>query len=297
MTASIIDGKQIALQIRGEIESETRRFEARHGLVPGLAFVIVGDDPASQVYVGSKGKACAELGFHSVTHHLPESTSQEELLTLIAHLNSDQRIHGILIQLPLPPQIDSQTVIESIDYRKDVDGFHPQNVGRLVIGLPCLKPCTPSGVVELLVRSGFDPGGRHVVVVGRSNIVGKPVMNMLLQKHAGANAVVTIAHTGANDIASYTRQGDIVIAAIGKAEAIRGSMLKEGCVVIDVGINRIPDPSKKSGYRLAGDVEFSSASERAAAITPVPGGVGPMTIAMLMKNTLDAARMSVGDSP
>ncbi|MDH4070200.1 MAG: bifunctional methylenetetrahydrofolate dehydrogenase/methenyltetrahydrofolate cyclohydrolase FolD [Ignavibacteria bacterium] len=289
MSALIIDGKRIAGEIRAEVKQATDLLRSDAGIVPGLAFILVGEDPASRVYVRSKGKACDELGFHSVTEQLPAETSQQDLLTLIHRLNADPRIHGILVQLPLPPHIDAQTILEAIDYRKDVDGFHPQNVGRLVIGLPCLKPCTPSGVVELLVRSGYDPSGKHVVVVGRSNIVGKPVMNMLLQKQAGANAVVTIAHTGAGDIAHYTRQADIVVAAIGKPEAIDGSMLREGSIVIDVGINRIPDESSSRGYRLVGDVEFNSASKRAAAITPVPGGVGPMTIAMLMKNTLQAA--------
>jgi methylenetetrahydrofolate dehydrogenase (NADP+)/methenyltetrahydrofolate cyclohydrolase len=211
---------------------------------------------------------------------------------MIEGFNGDKRIHGILVQLPLPQQINAQHVLEAIDYRKDVDGFHPQNVGRLVIGLDCLKPCTPAGVQQLLVRSGNDPGGKHVVVVGRSNIVGKPVMNILLQKERGANAVVTIAHTGVRDFTPLTRQADILIAAIGRPEAIHGSMLREGCVVIDVGINRVPDPASKGGHRLVGDVHFASAVQVARAITPVPGGVGPMTIAMLMKNTLEAAKRS-----
>lgn len=292
MSATIIDGKAIAGQIKQEVRRATEAMARERQMVPGLAFILVGDDPASQVYVRSKGKACEETGFHSVTEKLPATTTEAELLFLIDRFNRDPHIHGILVQLPLPKHIDENRVIERIDWRKDVDGFHPVNVGKLVIGQPCLRPCTPAGVQELLVRSGNDPAGKHVVVVGRSNIVGKPVMNILLQKQKGANAVVTIAHTGGGDIARYTKQADIVVAAIGKAEAITGEMLKPGCVVIDVGINRIADPSAKNGSRLAGDVHFASASRVASAITPVPGGVGPMTIAMLMRNTLEAARSS-----
>ena len=236
-----------------------------------------------------KGKACEEVGFYSVTERMPAETPQDVLLRKVDEFNNDPRIHGILVQLPLPKHIDEHTVIERIDPRKDVDGFHPINVGRLVIGEECFRPCTPAGIQELLVRSGNDPAGKHVVVVGRSNIVGKPVANILLQKQLGANAVVTIAHTGAKDLSKYTRAADILIAAIGKAEIITGAMLKEGVVIIDVGSNRIDDPTTKSGYRFVGDVHFESASKVAKAITPVPGGVGPMTIAMLLKNTLQAA--------
>jgi len=296
MSAGIIDGKRIAGDVREEARREAEGLKTRRGVVPGLAFVLVGEDPASQVYVRSKGKACEELGFYSVTERLPASTTEGDLLALLARFNADQRIHGILVQLPLPKHIDEQRVIEAIDHRKDVDGFHPMNVGKLVIGLECLRPCTPAGVQELLIRSGHDPAGKHVVVAGRSNIVGKPVLNILLQKQKGANAVVTIAHTGAGDLTPYLRQADIVIAAIGKAGAITGAMLKPGAVVIDVGINRIPDPSAKNGSRLVGDVDFASASEVASAITPVPGGVGPMTIAMLMKNPVLAARRQCGDA-
>jgi methylenetetrahydrofolate dehydrogenase (NADP+)/methenyltetrahydrofolate cyclohydrolase len=290
MAATIIDGKAVSAAIKAEVREQSESLKRERGITPGLAFILVGENPGSQSYVRSKGKACVEMGFYSVTERLPATTSQDELLGLISRFNSDPAIHGILVQLPLPPHINEQKIIEAIDYRKDVDGFHPVNVGRLVIGLDCLKPCTPAGVQELLIRSGNDPAGKHVVIVGRSNIVGKPVLNLLLQKQRGANAVVTIAHTGAKDLTPYVRQADVVIAAIGKAEAIHGSMLKPGCVVIDVGINRVPDPSAKSGSRLVGDVHFASASEVASAITPVPGGVGPMTIAMLMKNTLRAAR-------
>ena len=289
MSATIIDGKQIAATIREEVRSGTERLQRERGVRPGLGFILVGDNAASQSYVRAKGKACSELGFHSVTEQLPGATPENDLLELIGRWNADPALHGILVQLPLPQHINEQRVIEAIDPRKDVDGFHPVNVGRLVIGLECLKPCTPAGIQELLVRSGNDPRGKHVVVVGRSNIVGKPVANILLQKAAGANAVVTVAHTGTKDIARYSRDADVVIAAIGRPEAITGDMLKPGCVVIDVGINRIPDPSTKTGSRLVGDVHFPSASAVASAITPVPGGVGPMTIAMLMRNTLLAA--------
>jgi methylenetetrahydrofolate dehydrogenase (NADP+) / methenyltetrahydrofolate cyclohydrolase len=289
MTTTIIDGKAIAEQIKSEVKQETTRLKQDRSITPGLAFILVGENPASQVYVRSKGKACEAMGFCSVTERLPETTSQTELLRLIELFNKDKSIHGILVQLPLPKHIDESAVIEAIDWKKDVDGFHPINVGKLVIGQPCLRPCTPSGIQELLIRSGNDPSGKHVVVVGRSNIVGKPVMNILLQKQKGANAVVTITHTGASDMSYYTKQADIVIAAIGKPNAITGEMLKPGCVAIDVGINRVDDSSAKNGYRIVGDVDFHSASGVAKAITPVPGGVGPMTIAMLMRNTLEAA--------
>ncbi len=289
MAATIIDGKAIADQIRSEVKLASGELKQTNGIVPGLAFILVGENAASQVYVRSKGKACEEMGFYSVTERKPATITQHELLSLIHQFNNDPKIHGILVQLPLPGHIDEATIIEAIDYRKDVDGFHPVNVGKLVLGHECLRPCTPAGVQELLVRSGNDPSGKHVVVVGRSNIVGKPVMNILLQKQRGANGVVTITHTGAKDMSVYTKQADILIAAIGKPEAITGDMLKPGCVVIDVGINRINDPNTSTGTRLVGDVHFQSASQVAKAITPVPGGVGPMTIAMLMKNTLQAA--------
>lgn len=289
MAATIIDGKQIAGTIKEEVRSGTERLWHERGVRPGLGFILVGDNAASQSYVRSKGTACGELGFYSVTEQLPGTTPEEVLLGLIRAWNADPVLHGILVQLPLPKHINEQRVIEAIDPLKDVDGFHPVNVGRLVIGLECLKPCTPAGIQEMLVRSGNDPMGKHVVVVGRSNIVGKPVANILLQKAAGANAIVTVAHTGAQHIDRYTRDADVVIAAIGKAESITGDMLKPGCVVIDVGINRIPDPSTKTGSRMVGDVHFPSASAIASAISPVPGGVGPMTIAMLMRNTLLAA--------
>jgi methylenetetrahydrofolate dehydrogenase (NADP+)/methenyltetrahydrofolate cyclohydrolase len=294
MTASLIDGKLIAAEIRAEVRRGADELRRTRGITPGLAFILVGNDPGSEVYVRSKGKACEELGFRSVTERRAASCSEHELLSLIAGFNTDPAVHGILVQLPLPGHIDEQRVIEAIDFRKDVDGFHPVNVGKLVLGIPCLRPCTPAGILELLARSGNDPGGKHAVVVGRSNIVGKPVLNMLMQKQPGANAAVTVVHTGVKDITSYVKQADIVIAAMGRPRSITGAMLKPGCVVIDVGMNRIPDPSMKTGTRLVGDVDFASAQGVASAITPVPGGVGLMTIAMLMKNTLQAASSSSG---
>jgi methylenetetrahydrofolate dehydrogenase (NADP+)/methenyltetrahydrofolate cyclohydrolase len=294
MSAQIIDGKKIAESIRLEIKEATQRLKAEKGLVPGLAFILVGENPASQAYVSMKGKACEEVGFYSITERMPADTPEETLLQKVRAFNDDPRIHGLLVQLPLPAHIAEHKVIDAIDPRKDVDGFHPINVGKLVIGEKCFKPCTPAGIQELLMRSGNDPSGKHVVVVGRSNIVGKPIANILLQKQKGANAVVTIAHTGSRDISVFTKSADILIAAIGKPEAITGAMLKEGVVVIDVGSNRIDDPGAKKGYRFVGDVHFESASLVASAITPSPGGVGPMTIAMLLKNTLMAAQESAG---
>jgi methylenetetrahydrofolate dehydrogenase (NADP+)/methenyltetrahydrofolate cyclohydrolase len=290
MTAQIIDGKKIAEQIKQEIKAETERLKKERGITPGLAFILVGDNPASQSYVKMKGKGCDEVGFYSVTEQLPHQTSETKLRELIQQFNNDSKIHGILVQLPLPRHINEEKILTAVDYQKDVDGFHPINVGRLVSGLPCLKPCTPLGIQELLLRSGNDPAGKHVVIVGRSNIVGKPIANLLLQKQKGANAVVTIVHTAADDIARFTKQADILIAAMGKAECITGEMLKPGAVVIDVGINRVDDATAKNGYRIVGDVHFASASHVASAISPVPGGVGPMTIAMLLQNTLQAAQ-------
>lgn len=289
MPASLIDGTAIADRITEEIRAAAERLRRERGVNPGLAFILVGEDPSSQVYVRSKERACAALGFHSVTRRCAADTRRTEILRLIESFNADPAIHGILVQLPLPNPKDESAVIEAIDPRKDVDGFHPVNVGRLVLGRPCLRPCTPAGVQELLLRSGHDPAGKHVVVLGRSNIVGKPVMNILMQKRAGANAAVTIAHTGTRNPERFLRDADIVVAAIGRPGFVRGEMLKPGSVVIDVGINRVEDPGAKKGYRLVGDVDFPSASAVASAITPVPGGVGPMTIAMLMANTLQAA--------
>jgi len=293
MSATIIDGKTIAEQIKKEVRIGTETLKRDHGVTPGLAVILVGDNPSSQIYVRSKGKTCAELGYYSVTETLPGDTNEETLLRMIAQFNSDPRIHGILVQTPIPGHLPEQKILEAIDPAKDVDGFHPINVGKLLIGEPCLRPCTPAGIQELLMRSGNDPGGKHVVVVGRSNIVGKPIASILMQKKPGANAVVTIAHTGAKDLRPYIREADILIAAMGRPKSITGDLLKPGCVVIDVGINRIPDPTTKTGTRLVGDVDFATAVNVASAITPVPGGVGVMTIAMLMKNTLEAATMTV----
>ncbi|MFA6470153.1 MAG: bifunctional methylenetetrahydrofolate dehydrogenase/methenyltetrahydrofolate cyclohydrolase FolD [Bacteroidota bacterium] len=285
----IIDGKKISQEIKEEVKIATAKFKQERGFVPGLAFILIGENPASQSYVKSKGKACEEIGFHSITERLPATASEQEVLKMIDGFNNDPMIHGILVQLPLPKHFNEQKVIEAISPAKDVDGFHPASVGKMMIGIDTYFPCTPYGIVELLKRSNINPSGKHVVVVGRSNIVGKPIANMLVQKKEWANAVVTIAHTAAKDISYYTKQADILIAAIGRPFAITKEMVKPGVVVIDVGINRIDDPSAKNGSRLVGDVDYENVKEVASAITPVPGGVGPMTIAMLMVNTLKAA--------
>jgi methylenetetrahydrofolate dehydrogenase (NADP+)/methenyltetrahydrofolate cyclohydrolase len=287
--AEIIDGKKIAEDIKREVKEETQRLKERKGIIPGLAVILVGDDPASQSYVRSKGKRSEEMGFYSITERMPADIPEQILLKKIDEFNHDPKLHGILVQLPLPKHLNEQSVIQAIDPCKDVDGIHPMSIGKLVLGIETFKSCTPAGIQELLVRSGNDPSGKHVVVVGRSNIVGKPIANILLQKQRGANAVVTVAHTGASDLTSYIQSADILIAAIGKPEFITGAMLKPGVVVIDVGINRVDDPSSPKGYRIVGDVHFESASKVAKAITPVPGGVGLMTVALLMKNTLKAA--------
>ncbi|HHT75180.1 MAG: bifunctional methylenetetrahydrofolate dehydrogenase/methenyltetrahydrofolate cyclohydrolase FolD [Methanomassiliicoccaceae archaeon] len=295
MSAKIISGAEIAEQIRQELRKDIASLKEK-GVTPGLAVVLVGEDPASQSYVRMKGKACEELGLFSQTIVKPADTSEEELLALIDSLNADPRIHGILVQLPLPKHIDENKVILRIDPNKDVDGFHPINVGKMLIGEPGFLPCTPHGIQEMLIRSGVDPEGKHVVVVGRSNIVGKPVAAILVQKRKGANATVTIAHSRTRDLASITRSADILVAAMGSPQFIKADMVREGAVVIDVGSNRIDDPSAKRGYRWVGDVDFEAVKEKASAITPVPGGVGPMTIVMLMKNTvLSASRALEAD--
>jgi methylenetetrahydrofolate dehydrogenase (NADP+)/methenyltetrahydrofolate cyclohydrolase len=286
----IIDGKRIAQLIKDQVRRDAAALREKQDIIPGLAFMLVGEDPASQSYVASKERACEYCGFHSTTLRLPAETSEQEILERIDIWNIDPDIHGILVQLPLPDHVDEERVIEAISPRKDVDGFHPVNVGKLVIGQDCLLPCTPAGIQQLLIQSGIETAGRHVVVVGRSNIVGKPIANILLQKAEGANAVVTVAHSAAPDIAVYTRQADILIVAVGNPGMITADMVKEGVVVIDVGINRVEDPTSSKGSRLVGDVDFEGVSAKASAITPVPGGVGPMTIAMLMKNTCEAAR-------
>ncbi len=282
----IIDGKAIAARIRQEIREEIEALRTEDS-VPGLAVVLVGKDPASQMYVRMKTRACQEVGIRTETRRLPEQASQQELLRVIDDLNRDSRYHGILVQLPLPAHINTLTVLEAVAPQKDVDCFHPFNVGRLMIGEPIFQPATPAGILELLRRSDIDPAGKHVVVLGRSNIVGKPVAMMLAQKKTGANAIVTLVHSAAKDVAPFTRQADILIAAVGRAEFVKADMVKEGAVVIDVGVNSVPADNEK-GYRLVGDVAFEEVSQKAAAITPVPGGVGPMTIAMLLRNTLFA---------
>jgi len=294
MSAEIIDGRAFARDVEREIKKEVAAFTKKTKVPPHLTVVLVGDDPASHVYVERKSKACERVGISERTVLLPASTSEAELLALIGDLNADPSVHGILIQMPVPQQISSTRVIEALDYRKDVDGFHPVNVGRSVIGTPLFEPCTPRGIVEMLLRSGHSPAGKHVVVLGRSNVVGKPLMNILVQKKPEGNATVTVCHTGTPDFSVHTRQADIVIAAAGSPEIVHGSMLRPGCVVIDVGVNRVPDPSAEKGYRIVGDVHFESAVKVAGAISPVPGGVGPMTIAMLLRNTLRAAQMALG---
>ena len=291
MTAKIISGTEVAKQIREELKQEIAELKAKHDLVPGLATVLVGDDPASKVYVGQKEKACQELGIYSERRDIPGNTTQEELLALIERLNTDPKIHGILVQVPLPKHIDETKVLYAINPDKDVDGFHPVSLGRLMIGEPGFIPCTPHGIQQLILRSGVNTDGAEVVVVGRSNIVGKPIANLMLQKAPGANSTVTVCHTATRDLAFHTRRADILIVAAGRPKAITADMVKEGAVVIDVGTNEVGHTA--SGKRiLAGDVDFEAVKEKASAITPVPGGVGPMTITMLMLNTVKAAKMS-----
>lgn len=287
--AEIIDGKKIAQEIKDELRSKMEELK-NSGCVPGLTVVIVGEDPASQIYVRMKTKASQELGMHSETIALPVETQQTKLLGLIDQLNKDDSVHGILVQLPLPGQIDEDVVINSISPDKDVDGFHPVNRGKLVVGEDSFVPCTPLGIQAMLLRSGFNPGGKHVVIVGRSKIVGRPLAILMIQKKSGANATVTVCHTGTKDIGYFTRQADILVAAIGRPEVIKGDMIKEGAAVIDVGVNRVDAPETEKGYQIVGDVDFETASQRAAAISPVPGGVGPMTIAMLLNNTIKSAQ-------
>jgi len=294
LVAAIINGNEIAKSIRAELKEEVAGMKTK-GVTPGLVVLIVGEDPASQVYVRKKGEACIELGIHSETIRLPATTSEDDLLKLIDKYNGDPMFDGILVQLPLPKHISEEKVLIRIDPSKDVDGFHPVNVGKMVVGsADCYLPCTPHGVQELLMRSGNDPKGKHVVVLGRSNIVGKPITNILLQKAPGADATVTICHSRTKDLKHFTLQADIIIAAMGSPEFVKGDMVKEGVVIMDVGVNRINDPSAKNGCRLVGDVDFNSVKEKAKAITPVPGGVGPMTITMLMKNTVKAAKIHHG---
>jgi methylenetetrahydrofolate dehydrogenase (NADP+) / methenyltetrahydrofolate cyclohydrolase len=290
MPAQLISGKEIAADIRAEVKARVTEMEESGRGVPGLATVLVGEDPASQLYVGMKNKAAKEAGIHSRQITLAVDTSEEELLGLIAGLNADPEIHGILVQLPLPDQIDEQKVLLAVDPDKDVDGFHPVNVGRLATGDPdVLAPCTPRGVVEMLLRTGNDPRGKHVVVVGRSNIVGRPMASLLLRRGRGGDATVTVAHSRTADLGAVTRLADIVIVAVGRPDTVTADMVSPGAVVIDVGTNRVDAPDTERGYKVVGDVDFEGVREVASWITPVPGGVGPMTIAMLLSNTVDAA--------
>jgi methylenetetrahydrofolate dehydrogenase (NADP+)/methenyltetrahydrofolate cyclohydrolase len=291
--ANLIDGRSIARQLQGELVQRIGALKSR-GLQPGLAFVRVGEDPASKVYVGRKEKTCAELGIHSETHVLPEVTSEPDLLELLRRLNADPRLHGILVQAPLPSQLRATVVYASVLPEKDVDGFHPVNVGKLMLGDPTgFLPCTPAGIRELLARSEVRIGGAEVVVLGRGNIVGKPMAAMLCQKEKHANATVTICHSATRDIGAHCRRADILIAAMGVAEFVKADMVKPGAVVVDVGVNRVSDPATKGGSRLVGDVDFAGVQPVAGKITPNPGGVGPMTIAMLMQNTVRAAERAV----
>jgi methylenetetrahydrofolate dehydrogenase (NADP+)/methenyltetrahydrofolate cyclohydrolase len=288
VTARIIDGVALAKAIRGEVAAEVARMK-NGGRKPGLAAVLVGEDPASAVYVRSKGRACEEAGMHSVTIRLPAETTEAELLGTVDRLNADPAIHGILVQLPLPKHINSEKVLQRIDPAKDVDGFHPVNVGKLVTGdKTAFRPATPYGVQQMLIREGIETKGANVVIVGRSNIVGKPMANLLIQQGPGGDATVTVCHSRTRDLPGVTRTADILIAAIGKSEFVTADMVRPGAVVIDVGINRVDDASQSKGYRLTGDVAYGPVAQVASAITPVPGGVGPMTIAMLLKNTLQA---------
>ena len=293
MTAKILDGKALAEEIRGEVATGVAEMQQKHSVIPGLAAVLVGDDPASAIYVRNKRRACDEVGMVSDTFLMPADSTNEQVLARVQALNKDPRFHGILVQLPMPPQIDERLIIESLDPTKDVDGLHPFNVGKLVQGRADFVPGTPAGIQQILLRNGHDPAGANVVVCGRSDIVGKPMALLLMQRADGANATVTVCHTRTKNLAEITRQADILVAAIGLPSTITADMVKEGAVVIDVGINRVDDASQKRGYRLEGDVDFDAVSKKASAITPVPGGVGPMTIAMLLVNTLTATRLSI----
>ncbi len=291
MTATIIDGKLAAKNLRAQLTESVAKLKADKGVVPGLAVVLVGDDPASKSYVTAKEKACAEIGIYSDDNRLPENSSEEELIGLIQKLNQDSQIHGILVQLPLPRHIDENKVIMAIDPDKDVDGFHPVNVGRMNIGQPCFLPCTPHGIIHLLKINNIETKGKHAVVIGRSNIVGKPVAALLARKAEGGNATVTLCHTATKNLADFTRQADILVVASGRPNTVTADMVKPGAAVIDVGVNRVEDSSYEKGYRLVGDVDFEAVKDVAGWITPVPGGVGPMTITMLLYNTVQSATM------
>lgn len=288
----LIDGKQLAQNLRGEIAAGVERLKAEKGVTPGLAVILVGDNPASVSYVTAKEKACAEAGMLSREIRLPAETTEADLVALVGELNDDPAIHGILVQLPVPKHISDKAVIDAIAPEKDVDGFTPVNVGRMMIGERCFLPCTPHGIIKLIEFSGMDVRGKHAVVIGRSNIVGKPVAALLSRKET--NATVTLCHTGTPDVGKFTREADVVVVAAGRPNTLTGDMLKPGAVVIDVGVNRVPDATKPKGFRLVGDADFESCAKVAGAITPVPGGVGPMTITMLLWNTLESARRFAG---
>lgn len=293
MTAQIIDGKQVAADMRVELKEEVAKLKEK-GIIPGLGVILVGEDPASKSYVTAKERACDDIGIYSDNNRLSAETSQEELMALVEKMNKDPKINGILVQLPLPKGLNEAEVLLAIDPAKDVDGFHPVNVGKMVVGEKAFLPCTPHGVIQLLKRSGVTIEGAEVVIVGRSNIVGKPLANMLIQKKPNANATVTVCHTRTKDLAYHTKRADIVIAAAGRPNTVTADMVKEGVVVIDVGVNRVEDATKKRGYRLVGDVDFEAVKEKASFITPVPGGVGPMTITMLLYNTVESAKKAAG---
>jgi len=294
MTARLIDGKAISARVREQVGEKGRAFMAETGITPTLVVVIVGENPASQVYVKSKHKTCIELGWNSEIRTLPADVSQQELENVIGQLNSDTNVHGILVQLPLPGHIDENAILLRIMPEKDVDGFHPVNVGKLSLGITAPVPCTPAGIQRLLIEESISTSGAFTVVLGRSNIVGKPVAQLLMRKGAGGDATVCVAHSRSKDLPGLVRQAEILVVALGVPKFVQGEWIKPGATVIDVGVNRIDDPSTKSGTRLVGDVDFESAREIAGAITPVPGGVGPMTIAMLMENTLECARQLAG---
>ncbi len=293
MAAQIIDGKQVAADMRAELKDEVAKLKEQD-IVPGLGVILVGEDPASQSYVTAKERACENIGLYSDDNRLPAETSQEELMALVEKMNNDAKINGILVQLPLPKGLNEAEILLAIDPAKDVDGFHPINVGKMMVGEKAFLPCTPHGIIQLLIRSGVTIEGAEVVIVGRSNIVGKPLANMLIQKKPNANATVTVCHTRTKDLLSHTKRADIVIAAAGRPNTVTADMVKEGVVVIDVGVNRVEDATKKKGYRLVGDVDFEAVKEKASFITPVPGGVGPMTITMLLYNTVESAQRAAG---
>jgi methylenetetrahydrofolate dehydrogenase (NADP+)/methenyltetrahydrofolate cyclohydrolase len=295
MTAKIISGAEVAAEIRQELKIRVKKIRDK-GITPALAVVLVGEDPASISYVTAKAKGAEEIGMYEETIRLPADTSEKMVVDTVDRLNKDEKFHGLLVQIPLPKHIDTEKVISAILPEKDVDGSHPVNIGKVLRGEPCPLPCTPHGVQEILIRSGNSPEGKHVVICGRSNLVGKPLAAILMQKKKGANATVTICHTGTKDIGYFSRQADILVAAMGVPKVITADMVREGAVVIDVGVNRVEDKTREKGFRLVGDVDFEAVKEKASAITPVPGGVGPMTVTMLLMNTVEAAERKAGIS-